>query len=241
MASSTTSIANGGSMPYIPRRISAGVTIAVMLVILAPVAIWYWREHRQLALNRTLIHAIGLYDVTTLEVLLNDGADPNARQEHDDHRPILQRLVQLIHRQPPSLGKTAVMVAIRQSMIGGYNPPITMRIVKALLAKGADPNARDKDGMTPVSTLLLDSRDSPQVPILELLLAAGARMEATGPDGETALMDAAYAGDEDCVRLLLEQGANPNPKWCTLGSPFNQASSRGDKTMLRLLKAYGAR
>ena len=47
-----------------------------------------------------------------------------------------------------------------------------------------------------------------QVRELELLVALGAPLDATGEDGSTALMEAATAGSLACVRLLLEAGAN---------------------------------
>ena len=51
------------------------------------------------------------------------------------------------------------------------------------------------------------------------MLEAGADIEgAVGPDGRTPLMSAAYWGDAEMVRLLLNKGANAQAvtggEWC---------------------------
>jgi ankyrin repeat protein len=44
--------------------------------------------------------------------------------------------------------------------------------------------------------------------VIRLLLAAGAKVDAPEDEGQTALLIAAYRGDLDTVRLLLEAGAD---------------------------------
>jgi ankyrin repeat protein len=45
---------------------------------------------------------------------------------------------------------------------------------------------------------------------VELLLALGARVDATNKMGETALITAVQQREVDAVKLLLEHGANPD-------------------------------
>ena len=49
-------------------------------------------------------------------------------------------------------------------------------------------------------------------PCLSLLLAAGAEVDATDEDGDTALTLAAYEGHEACVTALLAAGQMWRPQ-----------------------------
>ncbi|MFT5329727.1 MAG: ankyrin repeat protein [Parasphingorhabdus sp.] len=75
-----------------------------------------------------------------------------------------------------------------------------------LLQKGANPNIRDKAGMTP---LMLAT----QLKFLEgakTLLANKADVDETNNHGETALILAVHLPDVELVRLLLANGADPD-------------------------------
>ena len=111
--------------------------------------------------------------------------------------------------------------------------------VRALLAEGADPNARAADGATPLLhaahfgdldsvRALLDAKADPNLTnrygvgpmheaalradarLLRLLLDAGAEVDLALPEGETPLMLASRTSGVDAVRLLIEHGANVN-------------------------------
>jgi ankyrin repeat protein len=75
-------------------------------------------------------------------------------------------------------------------------------MVELLLAKGADPNAEDAEGRTPLSY----GAQKPQV--MQLLLAAHANPN-TGRLN-LPLAKAAYEGDMAALKLLLANGADPN-------------------------------
>jgi ankyrin repeat protein len=77
-------------------------------------------------------------------------------------------------------------------------------VVAHLLAAGADPNAVDFEGATP----LMYAAEVGTMELLRALLAAGADVNAQDAEGRTALM---YASDHcytDSVRLLVETGAD---------------------------------
>jgi ankyrin repeat protein len=111
--------------------------------------------------------------------------------------------------------------------------------VRALLAAGADPNARSADGSTPMLyaahfgdtdslRALLGARADPNLTnrygvgplheaalradagLLRTLLDAGATVDLALPQGETPLMLASRTSGVDAVKLLIERGANVN-------------------------------
>jgi len=110
-----------------------------------------------------------------------------------------------------------------------------------LIEQGADVNAAQADGATPLhwaaykldadlverllkrgakaatqnrfgATPLGEAAKAANLPILQMLLKAGAPVDAANGDGETALMLAAHTGSKDVVAALIAAGANVNTK-----------------------------
>lgn len=106
--------------------------------------------------------------------------------------------------------------------------------LKRLLAKGMDPNSRDPKGVPALSLAI--RRESPRV--FEVLLAHPATdVNALNAAGESALMLAAIAGDEDACRKLLARGANvEQPGWTAM----HYAASGPSTEIVRLLLSKGA-
>jgi ankyrin repeat protein len=95
---------------------------------------------------------------------------------------------------------------------GKFGPDLFLAItrgdlagVQSLLARGADLNARDSLEGTP----LLDAAATGQLPIVEALLRAGAKLDEPNIYG-TPLAAAAAAGSAPVVRFLLVRGADVN-------------------------------
>ena len=83
-----------------------------------------------------------------------------------------------------------------------------IQIVKLLIQYGADVNARDNRGFTP---LILSARFShDKTDIAKILLSAGADVNAQNNYGNTALMEAADHRGGNLVTLLLQAGADVN-------------------------------
>jgi ankyrin repeat protein len=77
-----------------------------------------------------------------------------------------------------------------------------------LLERGADFNAKGKDGAT---ALMIASQEG-HPSCISLLLDRGADVNATGKDGATAIMLASGKGHPSCISLLLDRGADVNAK-----------------------------
>jgi uncharacterized protein len=106
--------------------------------------------------------------------------------------------------------------------------------VKALLARGQDPNAPGEKGQTPLYMALRE--DSQRV--LEALLSHPAiQVDGTNAAQETPLMMAAIRGNLPAAKLLLAKGAAVNREGWT---PLHYAASGPETQMVALLIERGA-
>jgi hypothetical protein len=103
-------------------------------------------------------------------------------------------------------------------------------LVKLLIAKDADVN---KTGWTPLHY----AASRAQKTIIEILLDHSAYIDAESPNGSTPLMMAAMYGNADCVRLLLEAGADPTLKNELRLSALNFAQRAGRDDSVALIDA----
>jgi ankyrin repeat protein/truncated hemoglobin YjbI len=100
-------------------------------------------------------------------------------------------------------GLTALHYAVR----GGKLP-----LIKLLLERGADANALDEDGLTPLLHLSKTRSKADPIPVLELLLARGANLDARDASQGTLLMYFARQGKAEPVQWLLAHGADPSAR-----------------------------
>ena len=111
-------------------------------------------------------------------------------------------------------------------------------VVEALIAGGADPNARTEDGATPLHIVALKNSDPS---IVEALIAGGADPNARSEDGMTPLHPAALVGDPAVVEALIAGGADPKARDNAGRPPFDYAKDnealRGTDVYWRLNEA----
>jgi uncharacterized protein len=103
-----------------------------------------------------------------------------------------------------SLGRTVLAIAIIWCL---------PNIVKLLLNSGADPNLKNRDGITPLmKTAILGIKDArPMNEKLQIalhLIDSGADLNAQTKDGKTALMYATSNARTEMVELLISSGAS---------------------------------
>jgi hypothetical protein len=101
-----------------------------------------------------------------------------------------------------------------------------------LLAKGADPNAQDEDGATPLALASLGGHTD----IVQALLTKGANVNAHSINGFTPLMLAAGKGHLPIVQALLARGANVNAKSEDGFTALDFASSLGHTAVVEVLR-----
>lgn len=121
---------------------------------------------------------------------------------------------------------TSVVAAVSAHDVAG---------LRALLKKGADVNASDVDGTTPLMVAVRE-RD---IEMISALLSAGADANAANRYGATALHTAAANGDAAAAKLLLDAGANPRTASPEGGSALMAAARTGNVELINALLAGG--
>jgi ankyrin repeat protein len=113
-----------------------------------------------------------------------------------------------------------------------------LEVVTGLLEQGADPDAKDGDGVT----ALMHASESGHPAVVGILLQQGADPDLRESGyGMTALMVSSAEGHTEAVRLLVEAEADVNLKDKNLGATaLLGAAEYGHTEVIRLLLAKGA-
>lgn len=113
--------------------------------------------------------------------------------------------------------------------------------IKALLAAGNSTETPIDYGEHKITPLIKAAWDG-EAEIVETLLAAGAKVNATATDtGETALMNAVTKGDPAIVNMLIKAGADVKPKNKFGFNAFTQAVAAGKEDLAAILLEAGAK
>ncbi len=134
-------------------------------------------------------------------------------------------------------GGQAVEPALIRAVDAGH-----VACVELLIDFGADVNlGKYSPGADlPERNALVIASSQGDTKIVQVLIRAGANVNATGEDRTTALYAAARNGHVDSVRLLLEGGADVDKAGKDRFTPVMRAASAGHVECLQLLLSHGA-
>ena len=184
--------------------------------------------------NHSLLDAVRRGDSNAVVLLLREGADANARADGALGATLFDRILYRIHgpRNESHAGPTALDIAITPAPLD-INPDVVIALIKG----GADVEARNRYGQTPLM-IAVEMGGSGNV-ALKLLLANHADVNARDRDGVTCLCTAAIGGDQQAVRLLLNSGADVTIKTNDGVTPLMYATSGGSSACASLILARG--
>lgn len=106
------------------------------------------------------------------------------------------------------------------------------------LIGSVDAGAATRPSPDPELLLAVRAGDAARV---RTLLRTGHDVNASTPDGRTALFEASQRGDVALARVLLDAGADPDARDRVLGTALDAAERAGHAALARLLRARGAR
>jgi ankyrin repeat protein len=219
-------------------------------------------------LDKQLLDAIRDGDSLQVQNLLDQGADPDARDEAGDTALMRGALYADIEVMRLLLGHGAKALARAQdgssSLVRAVHDPGKARLLleksvpvddMVMVAAARVPGCREMldylfkhggNGRAKVQgyTALMASAGNGDLDAVKCLLDHGADVQVRLSNGYTALIGAAIAGNPQVVALLLERGADPNSVCKTdtgiLQTPACMAAVMGRAECLRLLMAAGA-
>ncbi|MCL2334850.1 MAG: ankyrin repeat domain-containing protein [Endomicrobia bacterium] len=155
------------------------------------------------------------------EILLKAGADINAKDNHgitvlmyavmkgDKNIEFTKRILELKQGNKAYVNAKSRdgMSALHFAAGFKYNMQ-NLETVKLLIANGADVNAKNSFGDTPLLSYAYRSNAD----IIKVLIDAGADVNASSKKGETPLMRAAKFNDINVAKLLIDSGADIKAK-----------------------------
>jgi len=211
--------------------------------------------------GKTALHyAIWEGNKDIVELIIAGGADLNAQDKQGYtalHYATIEgrkQMVELLTAKGAASAQSAIHLAVREedlakvkSLIeagadvnakdeGGQTPLFVTgdkEVVEFLIAQGANVNATDKMAWTPLHYVCINGNKGKA----ELLLAKGADINAIGGTGERPLHLAIVSRRADLVELLVTKGADVNAQGRGGETPLHMARNT---EMVKLLLAHGA-
>jgi ankyrin repeat protein len=109
-------------------------------------------------------------------------------------------------------------------------------IVRLLLMKGADPEAKTRKGYTGLHKAAQSGNET----AVQLLLEEGVDVDSQSEDGKTALHYACQRDNDEVIQLLLKHKADPNAEDKYERTALHHAAEYGHETVVQLLLEHKA-
>ncbi|MFC6978993.1 ankyrin repeat domain-containing protein [Microbulbifer taiwanensis] len=160
------------------------------------------------------------------DIASNSGFTPLMRAVFDGNLPAARSLVSAqVHLESRNReGWTALHLTANLAKHGGRSQD--QALVRLLVEAGANLNARENKGRTPLNLSVVNSRSA----VLELLLASGADPDIGDKRGITPLLNAVYDGNFAAVQALVAAGADVaavnDRGWSALHYTANSVANR---------------
>jgi ankyrin repeat protein len=188
-------------------------------------------------------------EINVLRAWIDQGADfRNDVAEEAPPRPIDPRLATLLAAvRSGSRARAEPLIDANRDLVKAIDPagsaPLhhaagfgSVEVVTLLLDAGADVNATNRRGSTPLFWAIDDEAK------VRLLLARGARVNHRQVEGRTPLYQAASMGSgHGVMRVLIAAGADPNTPIANGRTPLMAAAGRGDLEAMQILVEAKAR
>ena len=199
--------------------------------------------------NQTaLMEAIRLGQPEIIKLLLDKGADANVKDQNNKTALILALEINEYNKNKKNIIRIILEQAkgIDVNVTNFYGTPALFlsggdnEIIKTLIDKGADVNARDANAKYPDTTALMEAVISDNIEIVKILLDKGANINLQAKYGDTALMKAVQSGNVEIVKILLDKGADTNIKRSDGYTALMNAIMSNNINIVKLLLDKGA-
>ena len=127
-------------------------------------------------------------------------------------------------------GKTALHHAVHDGYVS------LVEVLSCLIKNGAEVNARDQSGRTP----LMEACRRCRANVVTFLIEHGAEVNARDQSGRTPLMEACKHCRANVVTFLIEHGAEVNARDQSGHTPLMEACSHGEENAVTFLIEHGA-
>ena len=192
--------------------------------------------------RRALLHAAAFGDFASVNKLLKQGANPNARANDRTgrsavilaaaagHVDIVEALLESEAKvdERDKTGHTALNWAAMRRRT---------QVAEILLNKGGDINTQNNNGVSPVHYAI----GTRNIPMLKLLVANNANLEVEGSENKmTPLLLAIELDDIESLNILFKEGVKVNTSNRDNFSPLMAAAEKGQNQIVQMLLSRNA-